>query len=188
VRANLVGLDQLRQSAARIREVGNGIVRIACLAALGHGLVPRAIARFTAQHPQVNVSYQVRTLGAVRDLVASSRFDVGLAADEIDASGVESTVFATPRAVCALSANRKLAARKQISPRHLAGEPLIVLSPQVSARRALDRAFAEAVVTPRVVVETPYSQTVAALVRNGAGIGLVNPYALDGLDCSKIAI
>jgi DNA-binding transcriptional LysR family regulator len=75
-----------------------------------------------------------------------------------------------------------------ISPRHLAGEPLIVLSPQDSARCALDRAFAEAVVTPRVVVETPYSQTVAALVRNGAGIGLVNPYALDGLDCSKIAI
>lgn len=188
VRANLIGLDQLRQSAARIREVGDGIIRIASLAAMGHGIVPRAIARFSADHPNVTVSYQVRTSGVVRDLIASGRFDIGLAADEIDASGVDATVFATPRAVCAIPSAHRLAGRKQITAKHLAGEPLIVLSPQDSVRRAMDRAFADAGVTPKIVVETPYSLTVAALVKHGAGIGFVNPYALEGMDGASIVV
>jgi DNA-binding transcriptional LysR family regulator len=187
-RANLVGLDQLRQSAARIREVGDGIIRIASLAAMGHGIVPRAIARFSADHPNVTVSYQVRTSGVVRDLIASGRFDIGLAADEIDSSGVDATVFATPRAVCAVPSGHKLAGRKHITAKHLAGEPLIVLSPQDSVRRAMDRAFADAGVTPKIVVETPYSLTVAALVKHGAGIGFVNPYALEGMDRASIVV
>lgn len=180
VQANLVGLDRLKQAAARIRELGGGMIRIASLAALGHGVVPRAIARFSAAHPNVSVSYQVRTSNVVRDLVASGNFDVGLAADEIDSAAVRSSVFATPRAVCLISRKHRLASRKTITPLDLAGEPLVALAPEDTVRRAIDRAFAAAGVTPRIAIETPYSHTVAALVQHGAGIGFVNPYALEG--------
>ena len=188
VKANLVGLDRLKQTAVRIRELGDGVIRVASLAALGHGIVPRAIARFSRAHPNVSISYQVRTSSVVRDLIATGRFDVGLAADEVNVIGVDHTVFATPRAVCVVPKQHRLAGKKQILPRDLDGESLIALAPEDTARRAMDAAFTKAGITPKVVIETPYSLTVAALVQNGAGVGLVNPYALEGFDTSELSI
>jgi DNA-binding transcriptional LysR family regulator len=95
VRANLAGLDRLKQRAAQIREVGAGTLNIASLSALGHGLVPRAIAAFSKLHPKIRIGYQVRTSNIVRDLVASGKADVGLAADEIDTTGY--ILFSLPR-------------------------------------------------------------------------------------------
>ena len=185
---SLVGLDRLRQVASRIREVGEGSLRIATLAAMGQILVPRAVARFLDQHPGVRVSLQVRTSSVVRDLVASGQVDLGLAADEIDTSGVHAGIFASPRAVCILPLTHPLARRKAIGPADLDRERLVALAPDDTVRKAINRILEAAGVEPRIVVETPFSATVAALVAEGAGIGLMNPFSIDGDLRSRVAI
>ncbi|TIT39430.1 MAG: hypothetical protein E5W78_05945 [Mesorhizobium sp.] len=134
VKAKLVGLDRLKLRAAQIKEVGTGTIRVASLSALGHGLVPRAIVAFSRKHPQVRISYQVRTSNVVRDLVASGSFDIGLAADEVDTSGVLHSVFNTPRAVCVLPKNHRLAEKAVITPTDLADEAFLALSPEDTVR------------------------------------------------------
>jgi DNA-binding transcriptional LysR family regulator len=62
-------------------------------------------------------------------LVASGQFDVGLAADEIDTSGVDHHVFATPRLLCALPIGHRLAEREAIDATDLDGENYIAFSP-----------------------------------------------------------
>jgi DNA-binding transcriptional LysR family regulator len=175
VKANLVGLDRLKLRAAQIKEVGTGTIRVASLSALGHGLVPRAIVAFSRKHPQVRVSYQVRTSNVVRDLVASGSFDIGLAADEVDTSGVLHSVFNTPRAVCVMPKNHRLAEKAVITPTDLADEAFLALSPEDTVRVAMDRVFAAHGVRPRILIETPYGLTIAILAAKGMGIGLVNP-------------
>lgn len=175
VKANLVGLDRLKLRAAQIKEVGTGTIRVASLSALGHGLVPRAIVAFSRKHPQVRISYQVRTSNVVRDLVASGSFDIGLAADEVDTSGVLHSVFNTPRAVCVMPKNHRLAARTVITPTDLADEAFLALSPEDTVRVAMDKVFAAHGVRPRILIETPYGLTIAILAAKGMGIGLVNP-------------
>jgi DNA-binding transcriptional LysR family regulator len=175
VRASYAGLDRLKQRAAQIREVGEGTLNIASLSALGHGVVPRAIAAFVKKHPDVRVGYQVRTSNVVRDLVASGRADVGLAADEVDTTGVLHSVFTTPRAVCVMRAAHPLARRSVIAPADLQDVPLLTLAPDDTVRHAMDKAFADAGVRPRVVIETPYSLSIAILAAQGVGVGLCNP-------------
>ncbi len=175
VRASFAGLDRLKQRAAQIREVGEGTLNIASLSALGHGVVPRAIAAFARKHPDVRVGYQVRTSNIVRDLVASGRADIGLAADEIDTSGVLHSVFTTPRAVCVMPKAHPLAQLKVIKPPDLRDVPLLTLAPDDTVRVAMNKAFAEAGIHPRVVVETPYSLSIAILAAQGVGVGLCNP-------------
>lgn len=175
VRASFAGLDRLKQRAAQIREVGEGTLNIASLSALGHGVVPRAIAGFARKHPDVRVGYQVRTSNIVRDLVASGRADVGLAADEIDTSGVLHSVFTTPRAVCVMPVAHPLTRRTVITPADLRDVPLLTLAPDDTVRVSMNKAFAEVGVHPRVVVETPYSLSIAILAAQGVGVGLCNP-------------
>lgn len=174
------GLDRLRISAARIRDFGTGDIRVASLAAMGSTLVPHALRLFTARHPATAVTLQVGASSTVRELVISSRFDVGLAADEIDVSGLEHQLFATPKAVCAMATGHRLCERKIIKPEDLHEEAFIALSPEDTVRRSLEKVFLAKDVRPKVVAETPNSSTVCALAMEGLGIGLVNPYATDG--------
>ena len=44
------------------------------------------------------------------------------------------------------------------------------------------------VAPPNIVVETIYAATVCALVANGVGLGLVSPYAVAGLDASRLVL
>lgn len=180
VEASFVGLDRLRSSAARIRDFGSGDVRIASLAALGSTLVPRALSLFSATHPGVAVTLQIAASSTVRELVANGWFDVGLAADEVDVSGIEHQLFTTPKAVCALPAGHRLTTKKVISPLDLHDERFIALSPEDTVRQRLDKIFAEAGAHPRIVVETPNSGTICSLVMEGLGVGLTNPFATDG--------
>ena len=179
VDASFAGLDRLRSSAASIRDFGSGSIRIASLAALGSTLVPRAICAFRKAHPQIAITLQILPSSQVREMVAERQFDVGLAADEVDLSGIEHRPFASYRAVCALPAGHPLASRKSIAPQDLHDLPFIALSPEDQARKRMVRIFEAAGSRPQIVVETPNSATVCALVSEGVGLGLVNPAAAE---------
>lgn len=180
VAASFAGLDRLRMSAARIRDFGSGSIRIASLAALGSTLVPRAIRAFRERHPDIAITLHVTSSAQVRALIVSGQFGIGLAADEVDLSGVDHRVFSSARALCAIPPGHPLADRRVIRPTDLIGVPFLALAPEDQARARMGRVFADAGVQPNIVVETPYAATVCALALEGVGIGLVNPGATEG--------
>lgn len=180
VDASFVGLDRLRASAARIRDFGTGSIRIASLAALGSTLVPRAISIFRSRHPHVPITLTVASSSTVRDHVAGGRYDIGLAADEVDLSGVDHQIFGSFNGVCAIPAGHPLADRAVVTPADLDGVDYIALSAEDRARRRLDAELLAAGSNPRLVVETIFSSTICALVLEGVGVGLVNPVSADG--------
>jgi DNA-binding transcriptional LysR family regulator len=177
---SFVGLERLRAEVARIRDFGSGSIRIASLAALGNTIVPRAIRAFQAKHPDIALTLQVHPTTRVRELVGSGEFDIGLAADEVDLSGVEHRTFGSFRAVCAIPPGHPLSARQTIMPEDLEGVPLVALAPEDRARQRFDAVLEAAGVRSKIVVETPSSSTVCALALEGVGVGLVNPASTDG--------
>jgi len=177
---SFVGLDRLRASAAQIRDFGSGSLRIASHAALGAALVPRAIASFRLKHPKIAITLQTPSSSAVRDLVVHQQFDIGLAADEVDLSGVDSRIFGNFRALCALPPGHELASKAVIGPMDLHGIKFIALAPEDRARGRMSQILEEAGSRPEIVVETPSSSTVCALVLEGAGVGLINPCSAHG--------
>jgi DNA-binding transcriptional LysR family regulator len=180
VSASFIGLDHLRSSAARIRAFGSGEIRIASLPALGSTLVPDAIRAFRDEHPHIAITLEILGSAAVRNLVADGRFDIGLVTDEIDLPGVNHKPFANFRAVCAIPPGHALATKPVIRPADLQGVPFIALAPADRVRSRFKAALDAEGVTPDIVVETPYSHTVCALALVGVGVGLVNPYSVDG--------
>lgn len=188
VEASFRGMDTLRASAARIRDHGTGQLRIGSLSALGSSLVPKAVRRFREKRPEIGVTLMVLPSRDVRDGVASGEFDIGLAADEIDVSGVLHQPFVAPKMLCLLPPDHPLQAREAIEPADLHDEPFIAYVPEDRARQRLDLIFAEAGVRPRIVVETIYAATVCSLVAEGVGIGLASPYAVAGADPTRLVL
>lgn len=174
------GLDRLRSAAASIREYGSGVVRIGTLSALATTLVPRAVQGFRKIHPKIRITLQVSGSAAIRNLIADGHLDLGLAADEIDRSGVEAQQFASFPGVIAMASDHPLTLRKDLCPADLRNVPLIGLTPEDRARHRFDQAMAEAGITPSYIVETANSSTVCALAMAGDAVGLVNPLATEG--------
>jgi DNA-binding transcriptional LysR family regulator len=182
------GIDTLRAGAARIRDQGSGAIRIASLSALGSSLVPKAVRKFREIHPDIRVTLQVLPSRNVRDAVASGQYDIGLAADEIDVSGILHQPFANSKALCAIPAGHPLARLEIIRPADLADVPLIAYVPEDRGRQRMNQVFAQAGVTPKIVVETLYASTVCALVSEGIGVGFVSAYSVGGIDCSHLVL
>lgn len=188
VEASFRGLDMLRAAAARIRDSGSGELRVASLSALGSTLVPRAVKRFHEKHPTIRVTLHVLLSRDVRNLIAEGQFDIGLAADEIDTSGVTHQLFAAPHALCAMPAGHRLAKKDVITPQDLANEPFITYVREDKARQRMEAIFTAAGVMPRIVCETIYATTVCALVAEGLGVGLVNPYVGHEFERGRIVL
>jgi len=182
VKRSFTGLDRLHFAAENIRSFSSGTLRIASLPALGHAFLPRVISAFRQQYPDMSVLLSVRSSEAVKDLVVSGQFDLGFAADEISVTGVRSELFTAPEAVCVVPKNHPLATRAQIGPADLSGLPFIALASEDAARARIDAEFEKRGIRRSYVVETQYSLTICNLVRNGVGVGLVNPLTLEGLD------
>lgn len=180
VETSFRGLDRLRSSAARIRDFGSGHIRVASLAATGSTIVPRAVRRFRETFPSAIVTLSIMSSASVRNHVVDGEFDLGLAADEVDLSGVEHQVFGSFPALCAIPPGHPLAAKKVIRPEDLHGVDYVALSPEDRARLQLDRLCLDAGARPNLVIETPFAITACALALEGVGVGIVNPLAVDG--------
>jgi DNA-binding transcriptional LysR family regulator len=179
VEVQFEGLVHLHSAAARIRDFGAGEIRVGSLLALSTNVLPKVLHSFTRRHPGVAVSFQAQLSSILRDLVASGRLDVGIAADEIDITGVDARPFARYRAAIAVPSGHRLSSADVITPEDIKGEAFVALSPEDTTRRSAEVVFAEASAHPRVILETPYSTTVCAMVQAGLGIGLVNPITAD---------
>lgn len=180
VTASYKGLDRLRSAAASIRDYGSGALRIGSLSAMGSTLVARAIQRYRLDNPKIKITLQVTSSAAIRNMVADGNLDIGLAADEIDKSGVDAQLFISIPGVIALAADHPLTAKSVLTPADIAAFPFISLAPEDRARYRLDAVMAAAGESLNIVVETPSSNTICALALSGDAIGLVNPISTEG--------
>ncbi|PYE81204.1 LysR family transcriptional regulator [Pseudoroseicyclus aestuarii] len=177
VEASFIGLDRLRVSAANIRDHGTGSLRIASLAATGSILIPAAVRAFRQNNPRTRITLHITSSPAIRNGVADGLYDIGIAADEIDRSGVDTQVFGTFAGLIAMPEDHPLARQEVVTPDMLDGQPLIGLASEDRARHRFDAALAEAGVDPDYVIETPSSATVCELALTGDAVGFVNPLA-----------
>lgn len=182
------GLEHLQQYAKQLRYGSGGSITVACLPALGFGLMPRIIAAFRQEYPDILVRFEIGSSAQVRDQIARGQCDIGFAADEVNLEGMTATPIVTTDAMVAMPAGHPLTKRRRTRLADLCDYPFIALSRSDTTRRQLDELLAADGRMLRLACETPYSITVASLAMNGIGIGLVNPLALHDLDGKDLTL
>jgi DNA-binding transcriptional LysR family regulator len=165
------GLTAARRAAAG--ETGRLSLRFTMMAALTP--LPRALARFQREHPEVEIS--IAPGGSTEQLEALrlGRADLGFMALKKDVAPLVCEVVERDTLVAVVPSRHALAKRRTVAMRDLVREPQIMLgeASEPKIRAALRRRFAELGVEANVVLEVAQIETLLAFVAAGLGVALV---------------
>lgn len=179
VQRSFVGLEQLDETAEKLRRFGTGLLKIAAVSTLALGLLPRAIKRFSKEHPEVGLSIHMGHSSVISQWVDSHFCDLGVVSHLPRQNlSTEPEVLFQIDSVCLMPEGHRLARKVRITPADLEGENFISLASHEEMRKSVDRVFEEAGVKPKINIETPYSSIINSLVALDMGVCIINPLAV----------
>jgi DNA-binding transcriptional LysR family regulator len=175
VERSFVGLEQIAARAQELRLQATGRLRLACLPALAHALVPQALVHFAKAMPQATVSVHPEESPWLEQAMSEQRFDVGLSETSEAPAGVTLQTILQVNEVAVLPANHRLCRKPVLTPQDFEGERFVSLAAGDGYRAQIDQVFADAQVTRQTCLETASAVAVCAMVRQGLGLAIVNP-------------
>ena len=175
VERSFIGLEQIALRAQELRLQATGRLRLACLPALAHALVPQALTRFCQALPQASVSVYPEESPWLEQAMSEQRFDVGLSETAEAPSGVTRHTILQVNEVAVLPAGHPLCRKAVLQPQDFEGERFVSLAGGDSYRVQIDQMFASAQVARHTGLETASAVAVCAMVSQGLGVAIVNP-------------
>src|SRR5699024_6585039 len=170
----LAQVHQFTDRARHLGELKGGELRMVSLPGPALEFLPRLIADFLADKPEVKCYFQIRPSIEVQDWVSSGHVDLGIAELPIDDHKFDYELL-TARCVCIVPEKHPLADRKVITPEDLDNEPFIALEPHHPTYSQLATAFDNAGTTFNVRVNVQLFFPACVLVASGVGVSVVDP-------------
>lgn len=173
------GLEAIAAKASALRGLKIGEITVASVSALGHQYLPRLVAVFVKDRPDVNVSLYVASATDVAQWVIAEKIDLGVAFSAVEHAAVESKLICEKAAVCVLPREHRLARKKLITPELLEGENFVSFTADSRIRHAIDTVFERAGVRRKLTVQAFASSSACSLVANGWGVSIVEPFTAE---------
>lgn len=175
----LNGLDHLAGIADDIRNLRVGSLRCASLVAPSLVVVPRAIAALTRRYPGLRVSFQTRSSSTIWEWAHADIIDLGLVESEVD-DGFRILENFDIECFVAVPNGHPLGREEVLTPQLLADQTLLTLAPNHPTTFQLRTAFTEQKLPFEPRHDSFLMGPIAAMVAEGVGVGLVEPFSLAG--------
>ncbi|MBL8326132.1 MAG: LysR family transcriptional regulator [Rubrivivax sp.] len=169
------GLHALTRFAADLRAHRGGRLRVAALPAMAMGFLPRFASKFIEGRERAKMHLSGMPSHLVIDAVQVGQADIGLAAAPPERPGLQIESLDS-RAVLAVPSGHRLARRRSVSLPDLAGERVVALSEPTIFSVHTDTLLAG--IAHDVVATTPLSGIACALVAEGLGVAIVDPFSV----------
>ena len=172
VARSFVGVGRIATMAEEIGRHAAGTIRISAMPALANGILPRFLAKFLADKPDVHATLNGVSSPKVIEAVASGQADIGFAEVPLDRPGFLTATRPTP-AVVAMQHSHPLASKAVIAPSDLAGQRMVSLDPGSIFSMRIEVALAG---VPKIsTIQAGLSHTALSLVSEGLGLLVIDP-------------
>lgn len=188
IERSFIGLDQIALRALELRTAVQGRLRIACLPALAHALLPQALECFQRLAPQASVSVVPLESPWLEQALSEQRFDLGVSEAQDAPAGVVCVPLMEANEVAVLPAHHALCRKQTLSALDFSDEPFISLGEGDPYRQAIDQAFVQANVRRTLRMETGSAVAVCAMVQQDLGLAIVNPLTAAAMAGPKLAM
>jgi LysR family cys regulon transcriptional activator len=181
--------DDLRQVSSRISPDGRGELKVVTSDVLARYTLPPVVKSFSGRFPQIMVAIQEMDPVACCRAVTQGETDLAITSVP---RALEDRVAAVPAFALAsalfVPKGHPLTKDKTVTLRRLAEFPLIAAPQGYGTRAALDRAFQEAGLRPRVVSTATGADACKKYVEAGIGVAILSKLVFDEGHDSKLAM
>lgn len=176
VQRAFVGLKEILEAARAIREYRAGQLRLITIPSVAASFMPQLLAKFARRYPEVSIALEVQPSPRVFEWIVSLQCDLGISSLPTDNSLIEVSPFMTGESVCILPRKHRLAAKKVIRCRDLAGENFISFNSDSLYRFRIDEVFRAASVDRIMKIEARTVEAVFSIVATGLGVSIIPPF------------
>lgn len=178
-------LQKVAHSAADIRALARGQLRLGSYIALSVTITPKIIKQFTELHPDIFISSTTAQSRQIVDLISSRFADLGI----IDPVAITNMIRIERRlqfrCVCAIPAGHPLADKQNITTAQLAAHKVIGLEKDFLARQPNGAKLYETL-APHLRIQMHQSISACALVAEGVGVAIIDPFT--AMFCAPLGI
>ncbi|UFN47248.1 LysR substrate-binding domain-containing protein [Roseomonas sp. OT10] len=182
---------QFDRLATVMRAIARGeraLLRLGSTPSVGRRLVPRALARMMAQRPDLRCYCDQVGVARMVDYLALGQGECVVTLAALDDPVIETRQVAAGRLVCALPEGHRLAGMAALPLAALSDERLISWESGTVHGDMLDRAFRSAQVARQVRAYVWSSETALGLVREGAGIAVLDSFSATGAEREGLVV
>jgi DNA-binding transcriptional LysR family regulator len=188
VERSFVGMEHIAQRALALRHEVSGSLRLACVPALAHALVPKALALLMQQHPMAQVRVLPLESPWLERQLAEQQVDLGLSELPDAPAGCEALSLYQGQEVVVLPPGHVLLQKAVLQPSDFRHQRFISLAPGDSYRRQIDQLFQAHGIERQMGLETDSAVAVCAMVQQGLGVAIVNPLTASAMAATGLEI
>jgi len=135
--------------------------------------LPQILRELRKQHSGVEVSVASGTSRELVQQILAGELDAAFVSLPVEARGIQTEMLSEDYLVAVASPRHRLAKQKVVDAFALAGEKLILGEAGGNTRRLIDQFFAQAGVTPKIVMELSRLAAIKRMVEEDMGVGIV---------------
>ncbi len=172
------GLDRVTQTVVDLQNKQAGQLQIASQHSISFGFVPKIIAEFSKNKPDMNISFQSQYSSKIQEWVLSGLFEIGITEMPILYDTLHYFPFQVETQI-ALHRDNPLRHHDVVTPVRLRDEPFLVMGADHITQRRLRETFERADVSLKARVHSHLFKNLLAFVKEGMGVALIDPFGLE---------
>jgi DNA-binding transcriptional LysR family regulator len=166
--------DAALEEMAALTGAHKGRLRIGSASAMvSADPLPQILRELKKTHENVETSVSSGTSESLVQQVLAGELDAAFVSLPVEARGIQTELLSEDYLVAIASPRHKLGNQKVVSAYALAGEKLILGERGGNTRRLIDQFFAQAGVTPKVIMELSRLAAIKRMVEEDMGVGIV---------------
>ncbi|RVD73788.1 MAG: LysR family transcriptional regulator [Mesorhizobium sp.] len=171
------GMARIRRLAGDIQQLEAGRLMIGVYPALASIVLPRFLKAFAGRHPKARMSIFPAASLRIVELTAGKQIDLGLIQMPVVDPAIACDLIFQTECVCVAPLDHPFANNGVVLASQLEGQEFIALGREDRTRQDIERALDDAGVAVGYRFETPFADTACALVAQGLGVSIVDPFS-----------
>lgn len=165
-----------------------GQLNVIATPSLGSGVLPRLITEFTSTRPNIKLSVELGSIDDIVQHLVSGRADLGFSITSPRHSALSVQPMAAGRMVCVMPEGHEMALSRRINVIDLNQVRYISYGASTPLGQMVDEVFRRHGIERRYFCEVRHTSTAVEMVSAGAGVALVDNFAVMGVSPRRIAV
>jgi len=175
----IAAIEDAKHTIDELQGLERGSLRIGASTTPGMYLIPKAIARFKARYPKIEIQLGIKDTRQVEEGVARNEFDFGFVGGHLAGDEVEAQSWLTDQLVLVVAPAHPLARKKSVKLEDLRKEKFILREPGSATRATITSHLLRSNLTVEPIMEMENPESVKKAVQSGLGIAFISLFAVE---------